>query len=214
MGVVALATGFGIVQAGLVDQSIFRLSYRDLPEWAYWATPTYIEPLGFSAYLALTFVTGHLIASFSAPIAISEALVPGQRTVAWLGPIGLGVTAGLYLTAAGLILNDHLATESAAISLTQAVVTSLVVVALVVLALTVGRARHGLTDRWCPPALLFFVAVGAAGVGKEHLPVTWPGVAAHAQGSRPSLVLPSGSLARRHGLVFTSSPSRPGSWWP
>ena len=180
VGIIALATGFGIVQAGLVDQSIFRLSYRDLPEWVNWATPTYIEPLGLSAYLALTFVAGHVIASFCAPIAISEALVPEQRTVSWLGPIGLGVTAGLYLTAAGVILNDHLATESAAISLTQTVVTSLVVVALAVFALTLGRAIRPLTDRWCPPVLLVFVAVGAAGLGKEYLPVTWPGVAAHA----------------------------------
>ncbi len=179
VGVVALATGFGIVQAGLVDQSIFRLTYRDLPEWASWATPTYIEPLGLSAYLALTFVAGHVIASFCAPIAISEALVPEQRTESWVGPIGLGVTAGLYLTAAGVILNDHLTTESAAISPTQTIVTSLVVVALVVFALTLGRAIRPLTERWRPPALLVFVAVGAAGLGKEHLPVTWQGVAAH-----------------------------------
>jgi hypothetical protein len=180
IGVVALATGSGIVQAGLVDQSVFRLTYRDLPAWADWATPTYIEPFGLSAYLALTFVSGHVIASFCAPIAISEALVPGQRTEAWLGPVGLGVTAGLYLTAAGVILDDHLATESAAISPAQLVVTSLIVVALVVFAATVGRARLGTTDRWCPPALVLFVAVAAFGVGKEYLPVTWPGVAAHA----------------------------------
>jgi hypothetical protein len=180
VGVVALATGFGIVQAGLVDQSIFRLSYRDLPQWTDWASPTYIEPLGLSAYLAVTFVTGHVVASFCAPIAISEALVPGHRTTSWVGPIVLGVSAGLYLTAAGLILNDHLATESAAISLTQAVVTSLVVVALVVFALTVGRVRRGPTGRWCPPALLVFVVACTAGVGKEYLPVTWPGVAGHA----------------------------------
>ena len=180
IGMVALASAFGIVQAGLVDQTIFRLTYRDLPEWADWATPTYIEPLGLSAYLAVTFVAGHVIASFCAPIAISEALVPGQRNQAWLGPVALGVTAGLYLTAAGLILDDHLVTESAAVSATQAAVTSLVVVALVVFAVTVGRARRGPTDRWCPPVLVLFVAVGAAGVGKEYLPVTWPGVAAHA----------------------------------
>ncbi len=179
IGVVALATAFGVVQAGLIDQSIFRLTYRDLPAWADWATPTYIEPLGVSAYLALTFVTGHVIASFCAPIAISEALVPGLRTKAWLGPVGLGVTAGLYLTAAGSVLDDHLTTQSAAISSTQLVVTSLVVVALVGFAATVGRVRRGTTDRWCPPALALFVTVGAFGVGKEYLGVTWAGVVAH-----------------------------------
>lgn len=180
IGVVALATAFGVVQAGLIDQSIFRLTYRDLPAWADWATPTYVEPLGVSAYLALTFVTGHVIASFCAPIAISEALVPELRTTAWLGPVGLGIPAGLYLTAAGVVLDDHLKTESAAISTTQFVVTSLVVVALVGFAVTIGRTRRGTTDRWCPPALVIFVAVGAFGVGKEYLGVTWAGVAAHA----------------------------------
>jgi len=180
VGLVALATASGIVQAGLVDQSMFRLSYRDLPEWVDWATPTYMEPMGFSAYLALTFVTGHVIGSFCAPIAITEALVPAQRAAPWLGRIGLGLATGLYLASAGFILNDHLVTESAAISPTQTVGTSLVVAALIVLAATVGRARREATARWCPPVLLVFVVVGAVGVGKERLPVTWSGVVVHA----------------------------------
>ena len=170
VGLVSLATALGIVQAGLIDQSLFRLSYRGIPDWASWATPTYVEPLGFSAYLALIFVMGHVIGSFCVPIAITEALVPEQRSASWLGPVGLGITTGLYLTAAGLILNDHLVSESAAISLTQTVVTSLIVVGLVVFAATVGRMQREALDRWCPPALLMFVVVAAVGVGKEHLP--------------------------------------------
>jgi hypothetical protein len=180
VGLVSLATALGIVQAGLIDQSLFRLSYRGIPEWASWATPTYIEPLGFSGYLALSFVVGHVIGSFCAPIAITEALVPEQRSEPWLGPVGLGITTGLYLTAAGLILNDHLVKESAAISLTQTVVTSLIVVGLVVLAATVGRMRRETLNRWCPPALLLCVLVAAVGVGKEFLPLTWAWVTLHA----------------------------------
>ncbi len=180
VGMISLATALGIVQAGLIDQSLFRLSYRGIPDWASWATPTYVEPMGFSVYLALIFVMGHVIGSFCAPIAITESLVPGQRSEAWLGPVGLGIATGLYLTAAGLILNDHLVSESAAISLTQTLVTSLIVVGLVVLAATVGRRRGETLDRWCPPALLLFAVVAAVGVGKENLPPTWPGVAVHA----------------------------------
>ena len=189
VGMISLATALGIVQAGLIDQSLFRLSYRGIPDWASWATPTYIEPLGFSAYLALIFVMGHVIGSFCAPIAITESLVPGQRSEPWLGPVGLGIATGLYLTAAGLILNDHLVSESAAISLTQTVVTSLIVVGLVVFAATVGRVRRESLTRWCPPALLVFAAVAAVGVGKEHLPLSasssgdvvgWTQVAIHA----------------------------------
>jgi hypothetical protein len=180
VGLVALAAGLGIVQAGLVDQSFFRLTYRDLPEWEGWATPTYIESLGFSGYLALTFVVGHVVASFCAPIAISEALAPRLRRVPWLGPIGLGVTTGLYLTGAGLILYDHIETESAAISPTQAVVTSAVVVALVVFAFTAGRARRDRVARFCPPAVLLFLVVAAVGYGKESLGVTWTDVGVHA----------------------------------
>jgi Kef-type K+ transport system membrane component KefB len=180
VGLVSLATALGIVQAGLIDQSLFRLSYRGIPDWASWATPTYIESMGFSAYLALIFVMGHVIGSFCAPIAVTESLVPEHRSERWLGPVGLGVATGLYLTAAGLILNDHLVSESAAISLTQTIVTSLIVVGLVVFAATVGRMRRETLARWCPPALLLFVVVGAVGVAKEQLPLTWPGVAIHA----------------------------------
>jgi hypothetical protein len=180
IGLIALATGLGIVQAGLVDQSFFRLSYRDLPEWEGWATPTYVESLGLSGYLALTFVAGHVIASFCAPIAISEALVPRQRHGPWLGPVGLGVITGLYLTSAGLILYDHLDTESAAVSTTQTLVTTAVVVALVAFAATVGRLPRERVTRVCPPVVVVFLLVAAVGVGKEQLGVAWTAVAVHA----------------------------------
>jgi hypothetical protein len=39
----------GLVQAGLIDQSLFNPSYRDIPYWDDMRLPTYLPGLGFSA---------------------------------------------------------------------------------------------------------------------------------------------------------------------
>ena len=39
-GIMALAAAFGIVQAGVVDQSLFSESYRDIAYWAEMLQPT------------------------------------------------------------------------------------------------------------------------------------------------------------------------------
>jgi hypothetical protein len=41
-GIVLLAAAFGVVEAGLVDQSMFSRDYRDIPYWSDLADPTYV----------------------------------------------------------------------------------------------------------------------------------------------------------------------------
>ncbi|KAA9378430.1 hypothetical protein F5972_16390 [Microbispora cellulosiformans] len=119
--ILALAAAFGVLQAAVVDQSLFSEGYRDIPYWEEMIRPTYVEPLGLAAHTALAFVGGHAIWSFGAPIALIEALAPRlpeswPRTPSlsrtpWLRTPGLAVTAALYLAAASLVLRDHLRTE-------------------------------------------------------------------------------------------------------
>ena len=47
-GIIALAAAFGIAEAGIIDQSLFSDSYRDIPYWDEMSLPTRIAPLGFS----------------------------------------------------------------------------------------------------------------------------------------------------------------------
>ena len=150
-GIVLLAVAAGLVQAGLVDQSMFSTSYRDIPYWDDITVPTAIEPLGISVYTALTFVGGHVVLSFCAPIALVQGLAGESGRRPWLGRVGLTVTALLYLAAAGLVLGDHLAGEADHASLAQVAVASLVVMALVAAAVAT-RGRRLAPDAGAVPA--------------------------------------------------------------
>ena len=77
--ILLLATAFGLIEAGLVDQSLFDPPYRDIPYWQDLRVPTYLPWAGTSAYMALTFVAGHVFGSVAAPLALAESLWPARR---------------------------------------------------------------------------------------------------------------------------------------
>jgi hypothetical protein len=128
-----------VVEAGIVDQSMFSTDYRDVPYWQDMSVPTYIEPIGLSVYLAVSFIGGHVVLSIGSPIAIVETLTPGRRRTPWLGPVTLVVVALLYLAASALVLGDAVSTGEAQATAGQLVGASAVAVALVVAAVVVGR---------------------------------------------------------------------------
>jgi hypothetical protein len=76
--ILLLGLAFGLVQAGLIDQSLFNCSYGDIPSLEEDLRPTFIPLLGVSVSQLLNFVVGHMIWSFAAPIAVVEAVVPHQ----------------------------------------------------------------------------------------------------------------------------------------
>jgi hypothetical protein len=67
---ILLAFAFGVLQAGLVDHSLFNPSFMGIEWWQDARSPTYIPALGVSAYFAQGFVLGHVIWSIGAPIAV------------------------------------------------------------------------------------------------------------------------------------------------
>ena len=56
--IVLLAFALGILQAGVIDQSLFAGDYRDIETWEASLRGTFIGPLGLSASNALNFVPG------------------------------------------------------------------------------------------------------------------------------------------------------------
>jgi hypothetical protein len=129
--IILMASAFGVFQAGLVDQSMFNPSYRDIDYWDESRNPTFIPLLGLSAHMAMNFVGGHVIWSIGAPIAVIEALVPTRAATPWLGWIGLMVTSVVYALASALILSDHVQTEQFLAPAPQLIGTAVVVVALI-----------------------------------------------------------------------------------
>ncbi|MGW5264775.1 hypothetical protein ACWEQG_27685 [Microbispora sp. NPDC004025] len=176
--ILALAAAFGVLQAGVVDQSLFSEGYRDIPYWEEMVRPTYVAPLGLAAHTTLSFVAGHAIWSFGVPIALTEGLSPRLSRTPWLRTPGLVAAAVLYLAAAALVLRDHLRTEQYHASAAQ-IGGSLAAVALLVLFALTRRSRRRAERNDAAPRPIVVAAGGlVAGLVFNFLPSTWAGVAA------------------------------------
>ncbi len=136
-----LAAAAGLLQAGVIDQSLFTDSYGEVQGWEQTLRATYIGPLGIGAYMAQSFVLGHVVYSLGAPIALAEAMRPALAHRPWLRRRGIVIATALWLLVAGAIFADALTTEDHATP-TELGATLVVVAALVVLALRVGRGEH------------------------------------------------------------------------
>lgn len=92
--VLLLAAAFGVLQAGVVDQSLFN------PEYARYdfQHPLHVDGLDLSLYYLVAFVTGHVVVSITAPIVVAESW-SRKPDVPWLSRRGTAVVAGLYVLA-------------------------------------------------------------------------------------------------------------------
>lgn len=222
-GILALAASAGLLQAGVIDQSLFSAGYRGLDSWAAWQAATLIPGLGVSLHMALAFVGGHVAYTFGAPIALVEALDPARRTEPWVGWRGLTIAASLYLAAAALVLADHLQTETSHAS--QAQVTASLLVAGALAAWGLRRADAGThVQRQAPrPAAVgavgFAVAAGitmasetwlatALALGAMAGAAWWVGRGSRAPGwnVRHGIAVATGVLLSRALLAFTYFP--------
>jgi hypothetical protein len=197
----ALFAALGVVEAGLIDQSLLSADYMGYEGWEENRAPTLLPALGISGYDALSFVGGHMIFSFGAPIALAEAWTPRRARIPWLGGIGSVIAVLAYLLAAGLILGDPQSRTGSAAQLLGAGGT---VVVLVLIGAALGRrhraqpARPDPSDRpasaqpphrgtgpratrsprggsvpiWCVIGGAFVLALIP-----DFVPPTWPGVA-------------------------------------
>lgn len=173
-----LAAAFGVFQAGLVDQSLFNTSYRDIDYWDDMLMPTFVPVLGVSGYHLMTFVVGHVVWSIGAPVAMVESLVPARRSTPWLGKVGLTLVGVLYVAASVLIFADHVRSERFLASTPQLAGAGLAVVALIWAAVLLGRRRPRppAGPRRAPrPLLVGLLALTAAG-GTQLLSPSWLGV--------------------------------------
>jgi hypothetical protein len=168
-----LGLAYGVIEAGLLDQSLFNPDYAGMD----FQSVAHIPGLHVSGYFGLVFVTGHAIWSIGVPIAIIESLVPEHSaTTPWLRTPGLVVAAGLYLLGGAFIYAELQATEGFHASALQLTVAATLAVVLVV---TAFRLRHRPTrpDVRAPrrrPAVLLIAFVVSRLL---WMPANWFGVA-------------------------------------
>lgn len=191
-GILLLATAFGFIEAGLIDQSLFSPDYRGLEGWETTYAATLIGPLGMSAVNLLGFVGGHVMLSICGPIALVEAWRPGRATEPWLRTPGLVITALAYAVGSAFVLFWHLQTEEWHASVGQLVGTGLVVLALILAAVLAGRRPRRERDASGPGLGLTALVALVLGGAYNMMPQTWPGFA----GSVVLLVIAGVLLAR------------------
>lgn len=190
--IVLLSAAFGLVQAGLIDQSLFNPDFVDEPSWDRDRLPTHIPELGLSAYYLLSFVAGHVIWSFAAPIAVIEACAPRYATRPWLGRAGIATMVVLYGLGAAIIFREH--TRDFMASPAQLATTSAIAVLLGIAAFVLPRRSAPVPGRVPPPWL---VGCGAVVLWGTHQlsPASWAGLALAAL----ALTLAAGCLLRYSG---------------
>ena len=156
-----LALAFGILQAGVVDQSLFNPTYDrfDFQE------PAHVPGLGLSAYYLLAFAIGHVVASIGVPIALVEAFAARRGVQPWLGRFGLGVVAVIYVLASVV---NHVGVKEEEHFQAGAGQVGVIVAAAVVLVFVAFRIRpRPRVDGRVPPPL---VVGGIAAVAVVLLP--------------------------------------------
>ncbi|WNZ11878.1 hypothetical protein [Streptomyces sp. 11x1] len=220
--ILLLSAAFGVIQAGLIDQSLFDNEVdADGPDWATEELVTLIPGLGVDAASLLNYVGGHVIWSFAAPIAVVESCVPRIATRRWLGPVGVGVMVLLWALSAALIFNDTAADSTA--DPAQLIGAAVVAAALVAAAFTVRPARTQPSAK-APSWWLVGGVTGVAWCASQLLPATWAGVAVNVVamvvlgwlllrwsrrrgwGRRHVLAVAGSALVVRAGLSFLVEP--------
>lgn len=183
--VVLLAMGFGVFQAGVVDQSLFNPGYLDDTEFADFGaagSATLIPGLGVSAEQVVSYVGNHVALSICAPIAIVESFIrPPRRSQPWLGRRGLLGIGLLYVLGSLLIFSDDSGRKDFMADPRQLAVAAALVVLLVGAALLPRWERgrgQGRQDGRAPAAVWVGLVAFAAHVSSGHVP-GWTGVAIH-----------------------------------
>ncbi|GAA4969053.1 hypothetical protein [Actinoplanes utahensis] len=107
---ILLAAAFGVVQAGVVDLSLFDragLAGTEFAEWNRAAGQTSVPVFGFSAEQLFEFVRNHVWLSVCAPIAVVEACTgESRRHAPWLTRRTIPLLVVLYVVSSLLIRSD------------------------------------------------------------------------------------------------------------
>lgn len=175
--ILLLAAALAILEAGVIDQSFFAEESDLVRGWDESVRRTYIDPIGISAFNALSFTLGHVIHSFAAPIAVAEALRPNLAHRPWLTRRGITVALTCWGLAAALIVTDLDPTPVHGATVPEILGTLAAVMLLLGLTLCTPKIRLTRCDT-APASHRWAFAAGFAGATAVALPPdTWPGFA-------------------------------------
>jgi len=157
-----LGIAYGFIEEGFVTQSLFNPNYLHLRLLDF----GFIPVLGTGLPWLVFVVTIHAVWSIAVPIGFTESLFPARRDRSWLGPVGIGFFALLFLAGSAAVANFTYKSLPFMASPGQFLATGVIVVALIAAAFAWPRFRTMPSSRAAPhPAALFTLAfVAGSGV--------------------------------------------------
>ena len=144
-----LGTAYGLLEEGLVTQSLFNPDYAGIRL----LDPAFVPALGIGGSWTVFVLMLHAVWSTTVPILLVEACVPDRRTRPWLGTPGLVVTTVLFVLGAVATGAQQRGTYPFTASTAQLLTSAALAVALVVLAVQLPRLTGDLPGRVPPPWL-------------------------------------------------------------
>ncbi|MET7395921.1 hypothetical protein ABZS66_20735 [Dactylosporangium sp. NPDC005572] len=125
--ILLLGLAYGVIEAGLVDQSMFNPDYlgEDFQSIAH------VDGAGISAFWALAFVVGHAVWSVGVPVAVVESFGGRLRDEPWTSRPVLLLIAAVYAVGCWLVFSDLQAGEHFMAAPAQLAAAGLVAAALV-----------------------------------------------------------------------------------
>ncbi len=171
-----LALAYGMIEEGLVTQTLFNPSYFGFNL----LRETYLPALGMGVWWTLFVLTLHTVWSISVPIAIVETFVR-DRTAPWLGIPGLVITAVLFVLGSALMCAGTYRQERFIATTPQLLGVVAAVVSLIAIAFVVGQPRvrpeRAAPQPWQVGAIAFLTA--SSFMGARYVLAGWPIVAAY-----------------------------------
>jgi len=159
LGIIVLALAFGVVEEGLVLQSLFNPHFPGLESMG-----SYGRVFGVNWFWAPYVLGLHMVWSITIPILLAELLFPRVQSRPWLGRVGLFIDAAVYVLICFFLWSAFRSYTHFSASPITLICTVLLVVALVTLALfVVPRLVAAPGGRKAPaPWLVLLVALLAA----------------------------------------------------
>ncbi|GHJ43798.1 hypothetical protein Cs7R123_11400 [Catellatospora sp. TT07R-123] len=172
--ILLLALAFGVVEEGLLTQSLYNPDYVG----AHLLDEGFVPALGIAVPWTLFVLAIHVIWSIGAPISLVEEAAGDRRDQPWLRGPGFAASIAVFAAGCVAIFSFSYADGQFMASAAQLAAAALVAVALVVAAFAVPRRVRPATGAVPGPRAVFAAAIGAGLVlfGAELLP-TWVGVA-------------------------------------
>jgi hypothetical protein len=145
--ILTLALAYGVLEEGLITQSLFNPNYAH----HHLLAEGFIPALGIAVPWTVFVLALHTVWSISVPIALVEGLVPQRRTTPWLKTPGLIVASVLFVLGSALVTVGSYADGHFWASWPHLLVVLVIVAALIVVAFrlpTIAKTEPGTVNPW------------------------------------------------------------------